>query len=69
MAKSKGWITGHDPHIGKSDPAGLPQDKVMEQYPRSRSYSGGDLDDTMEDIDRIDSGSEGKMNKYRSYQK
>ena len=68
MAK-KGFITGHDEHIGKGDFAGMPTDVKMEKYPPCKNYRGGDLDDTMTDIDDVSSRSEGKASKYRSNQK
>lgn len=68
MAK-RGFITGHDEHIGKGDFAGMPKDVKMEQYPPCKNYRGGALDDTMSGIDEVASMSEGKASKYLSNQK
>lgn len=69
MSRSKGFATGHDEHIGRGDYAGMPKEVKMEQYPPCRNYPGGELDDTMTDIDEIASMSERKASKYRSNQK
>lgn len=69
MAKGKGFATGHDEHIGRGDHAGMPPDVKMEKYPPCKNYPGGELDDTMTDIDDISSMSEHKASKYRSNQK
>ncbi len=69
MAKGKGFATGHDEHIGRGDHAGMPRDVEMVDYPPSRNYPGGTIDDTMTGIDDVNSMSESKSKKYISNQK
>lgn len=64
-----GFATGNNPSIGRNDVAGLPKECVQTTYPKSKNYRGGYLDDTMNDIDRIDSGSEGMVTRNPSNQK
>lgn len=68
MAK-RGFVTGHDEHIGKGDFAGMPKEVEMEQYPPCRNYKGGMLDDTMSGIDDVNTMSERTTSKYISNQK
>ncbi len=51
----KGFVTGHAPDIGRNDHAGMPSEKVMASYPPNRAMKGGYLDDTMSDIDAVQS--------------
>ncbi len=51
--KGSGFVTGHNPGIGRNDHAGLPSEKVMSNYPPNRSMKGGYLDDTISDIDAV----------------
>lgn len=67
MAKS--FATGHSEHIGRGDHAGMPQEVKMEKYPKSKTYPGGSMDDTMTGIDEVNSRAETKASKYRSNQK
>ena len=66
---SKGFVTGHDESIGKGSHANMPQEVMMKEYPKSKSYSGPEYDDTMSDIDEICGRSESKRSKYISNQK
>jgi hypothetical protein len=67
---SKGsFVTGHDPHVGRRDFAGMPEDKVMKLFPRAPELRGGHLDDTITGIDEVNTYGESRAEKYRSYQK
>lgn len=68
MAK-KGFVTGHDEHIGRNDHAGMPKEVRMDDYPPCRNYKGGELDDTMTGIDDVNQIAESKSSRYRSNQK
>ena len=48
--------------------AGLPQEVKFSDYPKV-SYQSGDLDDTMKNIDSVNSSGVGKAKKYMSHQK
>jgi hypothetical protein len=63
------FVTGHDPKIGRNDYAGLPQDKVMEEYPKNRMRRGAYLDDSMSEIDAIQVDSEHQVESNLSHQK
>ena len=63
------FVTGNDPSVGRRDFAGLPQEKIMKEYPRSPVLKNGMLDDSMRGIDDINSYAEGRAAKYRSNQK
>lgn len=63
------WVTGNDPRIGRNDFAGMPRDVHMRDYPRSRRHPGGRLDDSMREIDSIQTGSERDLERYLSNQK
>ena len=65
----KGFVTGHDEGVGHGDFANLPQGTVMKEYPKSRMGRDGMLDDTITDIDGINTHSEHQRSKYVSYQK
>lgn len=65
----KGFVTGHDEHIGRGDYAGMPRDVRMEEYPPYRRSEDGMIDDTMVGIDEVCTKSEGKRSKYLSNQK
>lgn len=70
MAKEKsGFVTGHQPGVGKGDFANMPQDKMMKSYPKAKSYRDTDLDDSMGGIDSCIGASENKARKYMSNQK
>lgn len=69
MAKGKGFTTGHDEGVGKGSHANMPQEVMMREYPKSRNYPGGNLDDTMSDIDSIASMTESKASRHMSRQK
>ncbi|MCE5319442.1 MAG: hypothetical protein LLG04_19010 [Parachlamydia sp.] len=66
---SKGFATGHDEHIGRSDRAGMPNEVKMTDYPPCRNYKGNVMDDTLGGIDEVNSRTEGKSSKYISNQK
>jgi hypothetical protein len=63
------FVTGHEPSVGRNDFAGLPRDEVMEEYPRNRMMPGSRLDDTMSEIDAIQTDSEGQLESHLSHQK
>lgn len=67
--KRGSFMTGHDEGIGRSDFAGMPKEMRMEEYPRNRMHPGSYLDDTMTDIDAIQTDSVSQMQKHMSYQK
>ena len=70
MAKKKsGFVTGHQPGVGKGDFANMPQQVDMRAYPKARSYRDTDLDDTIDGIDKVIDMSENKSRKYMSNQK
>jgi len=72
MHKNKsggGFVTGHEESIGHGQFANLPQHTVMKEYPNSRRDMGGKLDDTMDDIDAINSFAEMQRSRYVSDQK
>lgn len=68
-APSEGFVTGHDEMVGRHDFAGLPRELVIKLYPASHMHPGGALDDTMSDIDSIQSGSGRDVNRHLSNQK
>jgi hypothetical protein len=47
----------------------MPPEVKMQMYPKSHEMKGGNLDDTMSDIDAIQSGSEGRIRSHLSNQK
>lgn len=63
------FVEGRDPAIGRNDFAGLPRETIMEEYPRNRMMPGSRLDDTMSEIDAIQSDSERQLERYLSHQK
>lgn len=68
-SERRGFVEGHDPSIGRNDFAGLPRDVVMQEYPRNRMSPGSRLDDTMSEIDAIQSDSERQLERHLSHQK
>lgn len=64
----RGFATGHDEHIGKSDRAGMPKEPIMSDYPASHTFGGGDLDDTMARIDEETAEGVSKIRKHLSNQ-
>lgn len=64
-----GFVEGHDERIGKDDHAGMPKEVIMKDYPRSRMLRGGELDDSISDIDDIEGQSTATADKNISYQK
>ncbi len=70
MAKEKsGFVTGHQPGVGKGDFANMPQDVKMASYPKAKAYKDTDLNDSMSGIDSAIGMSENKARKYMSNQK
>ena len=71
MASEKrgGFMEGHEPSIGKGEFANMPKDVKMSQYPKVRLTENENIDDSMRDIDDVDSRAEGKRRKYLSNQK
>lgn len=65
---SKARIEGHEESIGKGDHAGMPKEVYMGDYPKQRLPMNEGLDDTMSEIDDVDSRAEGKRRSYRSNQ-
>lgn len=63
------FVTGHDPMVGRDSHAGLPDQLVMEEYPRNKMMKGGRLDDTMSEIDAIQTDSERQVQRRLSHQK
>ena len=68
-SSSRGFVTGNDPSIGRRDHAGLPQEKVMEQYPPCPYGKGGMLNDSMSGIDDVLRSGHNKASENVSYQK
>jgi hypothetical protein len=68
-APSHDFITGHDPEVGKNDFAGLPPETMMASYPPNRARRGGYLDDTMSEIDAIQTDSDHQVESHLSHQK
>lgn len=68
-APSHDFITGHDPEVGRDDFAGMPPELVMSSYPPNRMHPGGRLDDTMSEIDAIQTDSERQIESRLSHQK
>lgn len=66
---AKGFSTGHNTGIGKGSHANMPPDVQIRDYPKGSSYPGGDIDDTITGIDRVNSMTEKKASKHKSYQK
>lgn len=65
----KGFVEGHDEGIGKGDFAGMPSELMMKEYPKSRMGRSGELDDSMSDIDDVQSEAESRRSRYLSNQK
>lgn len=63
------FVTGNDPEVGRRDFAGLPQEKVMKEYPRAPELRGEYIDDSLTGIDEVNSYGEGRAARFRSYQK
>ena len=68
MAK-KSFMTGHNPSIGKTNFAGMPDEVMMEQYPEYSNMTTNELDDTLTGIDKVCKHAETKREKYISNQK
>ncbi len=66
---SRGFITGHQPEVGKGEFANLPQEKMMAPYPSNRARRGGYLDDSMAEIDAIQVDSNYQVESNLSHQK
>ena len=66
---SQKFIEGHDENIGKGEHANMPQEKMMRPYPKFKQNVDPMIDDTMSDIDSLQTRSEGKRSKYISNQK
>lgn len=49
--------------------AGLPTEQVMKDYPKAKTGSAEDYDDTMEGIDSVCKQADSKQKKYKSNQK
>lgn len=63
------FAEGHDPMVGRHDFAGLPQEKIMKNYPKSTRLTRDErLDDTMSEIDDVDERAEMKRQRYLSNQ-
>lgn len=67
--KKGGFVEGHEPGVGKGDFANLPREVVMKEYPRNRMHPGARLDDTISDIDAIQSDSVSELQRRLSNQK
>lgn len=63
------FVTGHDSMVGRDSHAGLPDQKVMKEYPRNKMMPGSRLDDTMSEIDAIQTDSERQIQRRLSHQK
>lgn len=69
MENRGGFVEGHDPSVGKGDFANLPSEPVMKLFPKNRMHPGGYLDDTISDIDAIQTDSEREIQRKLSHQK
>jgi len=67
--RHSGFVTGHDPEVGRHDHAGMPKETVMSSYPPNRARRGGYLDDTMAEIDAIQVDSDHQVESHLSHQK
>lgn len=66
---AKGFAEGHNTGVGKGEHGGMPKEVIMSQYPKSRNYPSGDMDDSMTGIDEVVDRCVGKASKHKSYQK
>ncbi len=69
MKDHRSFVTGHDPDIGRDSHSGMPDEKVMSYYPKSKSMKGGYIDDTMSDIDSVQNQAEKTSYSHMSHQK
>ncbi len=67
--KNRGFVTGHDPDIGRSDFSGMPKETYMDPYPPNKMRRGAYLDDSMAEIDAIQVDSEKQVESNLSHQK
>jgi hypothetical protein len=63
------FVEGCDPMVGRNSFAGMPEEKVVAEYPKPRMRKGGYIDDTMVDIDDLQMESTRTVDKNISYQK
>jgi hypothetical protein len=69
MSKGSGFATGHKESVGKGAHANMPQETKIQNYPKGSSYPGGDMDDTMTGIDKVNSATVSRASKHKSNQK
>lgn len=69
VRSSGSFVTGHDESIGRGSHANMPQEVMMKDYPACATYGSSEYDDTMSNIDSVNSGSVSKARKHISYQK
>jgi hypothetical protein len=67
--KKGGFVEGHNENIGKGEHANMPKEVIMKPYSKSAGMGEYDIDDTMSDIDYLQSKAESKRRKNMSYQK
>jgi len=65
----EGFVSGHDEMVGRDSYAGLPDEKVMKEYPKSPMHNGYYQDDSISGIDMANRESTAKSSSYMSKQK
>ena len=65
----KDFVTGHDPEVGRHDFAGMPKETVMSLYPPNKARRGSYLDDSISEIDAIQTDSDYQVESQLSHQK
>lgn len=66
---SGSFVEGNDPEIGRDSFAGMPSNSMMKMYPKNKMRKGGSLDDSMRNIDAIQTDSEDQIMRHLSNQK
>jgi hypothetical protein len=69
MQKGGKFMEGEDAMVGQNSFANMPNQVIMQAYPKNKVANDREIDDTILGIDNVVHMSEGKRSKYMSNQK